>query len=200
MKIDPVRDINEATNIALTAQNTLGFALPPVIPFKDMVVVRRTQDVEGSAELQNRLASGLVENTNWIVPLTFKAVGLDDFKFPIDPIISLSSKNIITRRYVNKSKTRGSIKERWSQDDWEITISGVIVAAKEVFPIETVKALRKYCDAPKSVEVVCELFNEMDILRIAIESIDFPFTKGVENQAFVIKAYSDGDYDLLIKN
>ena len=132
--MDPIKAINEATNIALEHQNALGFSMPPLIPFKTFVSVQEGNEVESSAELKSRLESGLVENTNWIVPLTFqkltfiengKETTLDDFKFPLDPIISLASKNIITRRYVNKTKTRGSIKERWSQDDWEITISGV---------------------------------------------------------------------------
>jgi len=195
---DPIRDINEATNIALIAQNALGFAMPPFIPFRDTVIVKGSEDVEASAELISRLESGLVENTNWIVPLTFRAVGLDDFKFPLDPIISISSKNIITRRYVNKSKTRGSIKERWSQDDWEISITGIVISANGEFPVNTIKALRAFCDVAESVDVVCDLFNQMDIQRIAIESIEFPFTKGVENQAFIIKAYSDETYTLLI--
>ncbi len=195
---DPIRDINEATNIALHAQNALGFALPPFIPFKTLVTVKSSEDVEGSAELNSRLQSGLVENTNWIVPLTFRAVGLTDFKFPLDPIISISSKNIIIRRYVNKSKTRGSIKERWSQDDWEVTISGIIIEADEDARNTNINQLRSFCDVAESVEVICDLFNKLDIQKIAIESIDFPFTKGVENQAFIIKAYSDETYTLLI--
>lgn len=207
--MDPIQKINEDTNLAKLHQNALGFAMPPFVPFRTFVSVQEGVEVESSAELKSRLESGLVENTNWIVPLTFqkltfvengKETTLDSFKFPLDPIISLSSKNIITRRYVNKSKTRGSIKERWSQDDWEITISGVIIAAKEVYPKATLKALRDFCDAPKSVDVLCDLLNEMDIYHLSIESVDFPFTKGIGNQAFVIKAYSDGDYDLLIKN
>ena len=99
---------------------------------------------------------------------------------------------------MNKSQLRGSIKERWSQDDWEITISGVIISANGEYPVNTLKALRDFCNVPESVDVICPLFNEMDVQRIAIESIDFPFTKGVENQAFVIKAYSDSTYTLLI--
>lgn len=196
--MDPIRDINEATNIALESQMALGFAMPPFIPFRTSVVVKGSDDVEGSAELNNRLQSGLVENTNWIVPLTFKADTLEDFKFPLDPIISLSSKNIIIRRYVNKSKTRGSIKERWSQDDWDITISGMIIEADEDARNNIINQLRSFCDIPKSVDVICDLLNRMDIQRIAIEGIDFPFTKGIENQAFSIKAYSDETYTLLI--
>jgi len=197
---DPIRDINEATNIALEYQNALGFAMPPFIPFRDTVIVRGSDDVEASAELTNRIQSGFVENTNWVVPLSFQIDGLTDFDFPVDPIISLSSKNIITRRYVNKSTKRGSIKEHWSQDDWEITITGIIIEPDTDFMENILLDLRKYLNSSKSISVKCPVFNQMDILRISIETYEFPFTKGVENQAFIIKAFSDEDYDLLIKN
>ena len=59
--MDPVKYINDATNIALEHQNALGFALPPIIFFKDTVSVKDGKSVEGNAELQNRLKSGLVE-------------------------------------------------------------------------------------------------------------------------------------------
>jgi len=183
--MDPIRYIHDATNIALQAQNALGYNLLNLVPYD---------------KLSSEFRAGLMENTNWIVPLTFRADGLDDFKFPLDPIVSLSSKNIITRRYVSKGQTRGSIKEHWSQDDWEITISGVIIESNPDDMEAILLELRKYLDSAKSIEVTCPVFNQMDILRIAVESYDFPFTKGVENQAFVIKGYSDGDYDLLIKN
>lgn len=198
--MDPIRDLNEATNIALIAQNALGFAMPPFIPFRETVTVDSSLEKDADPWLQRRFENGMVENTNWVVPLCFQLDGLTDFDFPVDPIISLSSKNIITRRYVNKSTKRGSVKEHWSQDDWEITITGIIIEPDPDFMQNILLALRKYLDSSKSISVKCPVFNQMDILRIAIETYDFPFTKGVENQAFIIKAFSDEDYDLLIKN
>jgi len=195
--IDPIKDINEATNIALIAQNALGFALPPFIPFRDTVRVKKSQSVEASEELKSKLSLGFVENTNWQVPLMFQLAGQIDFDFPVDPIISLSSKNIITRRYVNKSGMRGTIKERWSQDDWDITISGVIIEPDADAMKNILLELRKYCESPKSVDVKCMVLSATDITKISIESLDLPFTKGVENQTFVIKAYSDNEYTLL---
>ena len=195
--IDPIKDINEATNIALHAQNALGFALPPFIPFRDIVRVKKSQSVEASEELKSQLSLGFVENTNWQVPLMFQLAGQIDFDFPVDPIISLSSKNIITRRYVNKSGMRGTIKERWSQDDWDITISGVIIEPDADAMKNILLELRKYCESPKSVDVKCMVLSATDITKISIESLDLPFTKGVENQTFVIKAYSDNEYTLL---
>ena len=207
--MDPVEYINDLTSISKVTQQAVGFSLPPIIPLRTVVRVQDEKSVEGSAELQNRLKSGLVENLNWIVPLTFQSITfkdpftgtskkLADFKLPFDPIVTFSSKNVISKRYVSKGSRRGTIKEYWKADDWDITITGIIIEENLSTKANYLKALRDFCEAPMSIPILCDLFNEMDIHNIAIESYDFPFTKGVENQAFVIKASSDETYTLLI--
>lgn len=203
--MDVVQQINDDTSLALRVSFATGFSMPPIIPFKDTVVVKKGESLESSAELQSRLKAGLnaIAEANWSMPLRFK---LDtdnvEFTLPVDPIISMSGKNIIVRRYVSKSEKRGSIKERWSQDDWVITISGVLIADSAAELKEMVKQLREICEKGKTgVAVINDLFNNyMDILRIAIEDFDFPHTKGEENQAFTIKAYSDDVFQLLEEN
>ena len=117
---------------------------------------------------------------------------------PVDPLVSVSEKNIIARRYVAKSERRGSIKERWSMDDYEITISGVLMTDADNTLAHYIQQLRHYCEAKESVVVVCDMLNSLyDVTRVSIESCDYPFTKGEENQMFTIKAYSDDLYDLL---
>ena len=95
---------------------------------------------------------------------------------------------------------RGSIKETWSQDDYEITISGILQGEDLFKDKDTghIATLRKYLEAQEAIHITCDLLNNVfDIQRICIESYDFPFTKGLENQAFTIKAYSDDNYQLL---
>lgn len=206
--MDPIKYINDATNLSKVTQQATGFALPPIIPLRNVVTVKGGKSVEGSTELQNRLKSGLVENTNWIVPLTFDAFSykengtrrkIDLFELPLDPVISFSSKNIIKRRYVAKKKTRGSIKEYWSLDDWEISITGIIIEEDAEKRTKYLQRIREICEAPCAVPVICDLFNSMEIHNLAIESYDFPFTAGEENQAFVLKCYSDETYTLLVQ-
>jgi len=108
----------------------------------------------------------------------------------------LSFKNSITRRQVAKGNTRGTIKESWTQDDVEITISGIFINEANAYPDE-VKLLMQYFNLHKSIKVTCSLINAHEIDYIAIESIDLPFTKGSNNQAFQIKAYSDDVFELL---
>lgn len=131
-------------------------------------------------------------------PLTLRADGLDDFTFPFDPIISLSFKNIITRRTVTKGDKRGTIKERWTEDDVEITITGVFINKDGEYPPE-VEKLRAFFNCHQAVDVICDYLNQKDINQITIESLDLPHTKGAENQAFEIKAYSDDVFQLLIE-
>jgi len=131
-------------------------------------------------------------------PLTFKSPLLNAFSFPIDPFISLSFKNTIIRRQVAKGSTRGTVKERWTEDDVEITITGIFISDDNNMP-EAVSRLHEYFELHESIEVECALLNSRYIYRIVIESLDLPHTKGSGNQAFQIKAYSDDVFQLLVK-
>ncbi|MCQ2351264.1 MAG: DUF6046 domain-containing protein [Paludibacteraceae bacterium] len=122
------------------------------------------------------------------------------WQFPIDTVIAISGKNNIAKRNVLKVaaadiKRRGSVKELWNQDDYEITISGVLIYGSGYrFLDKRVRELRAYCEGRKSIIVQSDIFTAYDIQRICIESYDFPHTAGLQNQMFTIKAVSD-DFD-----
>lgn len=136
--------------------------------------------------------------------------GTTYFTLPYEPLISISGKNNIIRRNVAKwnaegSETlTGSIKERWSQDDYEITITGVLVGAltkgnvADCFPIQDFQKLKQLLTYAKEIRVQCPPLELLDISKIVVETFSFPFTKGVNVQAYDIKAYSDSSYNLLI--
>jgi hypothetical protein len=128
----------------------------------------------------------------------------DWWTFPLDPVVSISCKNIIVRRRVLKvnasSNRRGTIKEVWSQDDYEINIAGVLMNDENELPETDLRRLRRYCEARKPLLVESKLFTIFDIERIVIEDYSLPFTKGIENQMYNIKAYSDDEFDLLVKS
>lgn len=206
--LNPIDHINEQTSVALEVQNALGYAMPPfvlqhfskVFPVKkaDEIVVLKsvTKDPE-----QFTYEDGLFPVVH-VVPLEFRLESeAQGFTFPLDPMVGISSRNIITRRYVSKSKMRGSIKECWSEDDFEINIVGVFIDDDGKLGYKAshyLRKLMKYCKASESIHVKCDLFNECyGITRIAIESYNFPFTKGIGNQSFSIKAYSDDGFSLL---
>jgi hypothetical protein len=207
MLFDPVKYVQEKTNLALYYQNALGFAFPPILPFKNIVKVPGV-DKDGT-EADDRLKaiqdSGLVsiDRTIFVTPviLQLETENRDNaFELPTDPLISISCKNKIIRRNVSKNAYRGTIKEVWNQDDYEINISGMFQSDKRFTVREYQERLLNYCESKTSVTLICPLLNNVfKVFKIAIESYSFAHTKGQENQLFAIKAYSDDPFDLLIE-
>ena len=201
--MNPVDFIHEETNLAKHITSALGYAQPMVLPFGNIVILPKKQSVEifnPDAEREyNKALSNLGDNF-FQCPLSFIVNG-EEWKLPVDPLVSVSGKNVIKRRYVSKSNKdgrRGSIKECWSQDDHDITIAGVLIAEDNAALVKLMNRLQEICAKAEAVDVICEYVNDsFGINKIAIESYDFPFTKGMENQSFTIKAYSDDSYELL---
>jgi len=199
--------------------------LPPIpfLPLKNEIDIAKVDDTYETNTESLKNESGTFNIDLWkadqptpedqqFFPFTF--VGKDGQKYllPYEPMISISGKNTIIRRNVAKAKSTnvdgislgGSIKERWNQADYEITITGVLIGSlltgsiKECYPISDFEKLRDFMIAPKSIKVFCEPLQLLGINQIVIEDFSFPFTKGENVQAYEIKAYSDFDYKLLL--
>lgn len=134
-----------------------------------------------------------------VMPLSLRldVDGAEEWLLPEEPMISITGQNIITRRHVSKGRLRGSIKERWTQDDYTIKVEGLLLGRDGRYPKNDVERLRQYCEAGK-VKVLCPLLEIFGITQIAIESWNIPFTSGTTNQNYEITAYSDDIYKLLI--
>ena len=224
--MNPIKLLNDKTSIALNSQIALGFAFPPIIPLKgkspvlkpgqakleetDIAILEPSKDsIKETGVVILGPSEDTIEETPASVLGSFMFQAKVDlrlenepesakFTLPFDPIISVSGQNKITRRYVAKSKTKGSIKELWSQDDYNISISGVLCGDENTGINEYINKLQKYCEAKESIHITNDILNNgFRINRIAIESYDFPFTKGLEYQSFSIKAYSDDACNLL---
>jgi hypothetical protein len=175
----------------------LGFNLPPYWRNHPVKIERISDDVtqtEAKGKLyQDSLSIRWEEegDKNW-------------WELPLDSVISISGKNTLIRRNVLKvnntdSDRRGTIKELWSQDDYEIQIAGIFKRDDGQFPETEIAKIRKYVEGRKTLMVKSNLFTLFNITKIAIEDYSIPFTKGIENQMYNIKAYSDDMHDLLIK-
>lgn len=174
---------------------------PPYFNFLQKAVVR--PDGSGyDIELSEAQQQEAVANANGVpmqCPLWLRLEGEEWWLLPYEPIITINGKNVIAKKQVAKGKVRGSIKERWSQDDYQISISGILMNPKGTgYPDEDVKALKRLCEAA-TVQVMCPLFEIFSIDQIVIESFDFPFTSGPFNQAYTIGAVSDDIYKLLLR-
>lgn len=133
------------------------------------------------------------------MPLRFQLEksGAREWLFPLEPMISLNGQNIIVRRHVSKGAIKGSIKERWTQDDYTVRIEGILMSREGKYPEEDVATLKNFCEAGH-VKALCPLLEIFGISRLAIESWDIPFTTGLTNQNYTITAYSDDIYKLLL--
>ena len=123
-----------------------------------------------------------------VMPLRFQLEesGAKEWLFPVEPMISLNGQNILVRRHVNKGTIKGSIKERWTQDDYTVRIEGILMSRDGKYPDED------------DVKALCPLLEIFGISQLAIESWDIPFTTGLTNQNYTITAYSDDIYKLLL--
>lgn len=134
-----------------------------------------------------------------VLPLRFQLEesGAQEWLFPMEPMISVNGQNILVRRNVSKGKIRGSIKERWTQDDYSVRIEGILMGMDGKYPEADVAKLRSFCEAGhvKALNPLLEIFG---ISQLAIESWDIPFTSGTINQNYAIQAYSDDIYKLLL--
>ncbi len=133
------------------------------------------------------------------MPVEMRTEGGQWWTLPVEPMVSVSGKNVITKKQVSKGRVRGTIKERWTQDDYEISIEGILMDFDgKAYPTADVKKLRELCESA-SVEVSSPLFEIFSIDRMVIENYSFPFTSGPANQAYSISAVSDDIYKLLLK-
>ena len=198
----------------LTAvQNELmKHVLPPLpfLPFRNsegIAVVEKTNDEQFTWEADRPLSE-----EQQFFPLSMSIdEGKTYFRLPYEPLISITGKNVIVKRRVaklsseNSNQLTGTIKERWSQDDYEITITGVLMGSllkgnvADCFPIADFEKLKKVLTHAKQIKVNCAPLELLGINDIVIDDFSFPFTKGENVQAYEIKACSDYSYNLLIK-
>ena len=198
--------MNTATRFALEniALRVFGGKIPPYWLFRDTGIAQvPSEDYDTIRAMDDAELEDLVRTNALGIPMTMplslklEEPGAHEWLLPLEPMISLTGKHIIKRRQVNKGQVRGSIKERWAQDDYEITIEGVLIGTDGQYPEADVARLKNFCEAA-AVNVLSPLLEVFGISRIVIDSWEMPFTAGTANQNYTIKAYSDDVYKLLL--
>ena len=151
---------------------------------------------------KTRFSEANANGVPMVMPLRIKLESWPDWwLLPIEPLVSIAGGNVIAKRTVAKGKLRGTIKERWTQDDYAITIQGLFINSNDegVYPEQQVSLLREICEAREAVQVECDLLTYFDVFRIVIETYNFPFTNGENQQQYSIKAVSDDITDVLMQ-
>lgn len=193
-------------------ENELSKHVLPVIPFLPFQNFSGVVDNYETVGAYDNVHDEPLPKEKQFFPLSLSIdSGATWFLLPWEPMISVVGKNNIVRRHVAKFNPEyskvysGSIKERWSQDDYSITITGflfgrnMIGSVEESFPRADFEKLRQVLTHAKEVMVQCPLLELLGINQIVIEDFTFPFSKGENVQAYEIKAFSDDGYNLLIQ-
>ena len=190
-------------------QNEIGkHVLPPVnfIPVSSNMDIIR--EPEYLPEMETWLNDNAPKEEDQFFPFSFRRSNDENWwLLPWEPLININVSNIIAKRYIAKAGKNqiGSIKERWSTDDYQITITGAFYGnqmlgkAAETYPRYEMERLRNYLLTAEAIKVKCEPLQILNINKIVIESVSFPFSKGENVQAYEIKAISDFPYDLIYK-
>ena len=194
---DPIQTINrevvrpDEVSLALNelGLHPQGYALPLGIPFR---YVPKVQSAGGRV-------SSYGSNVNLCQDyLALRNEQGQEYCFQLDPILAVSGKNIIARRYVAKGSLQGTVKESFSQDDFDITITGVLMGDDAKDLNEQVQELQSILVCGESLAVVNDLLNDgYGITRLVVDSFQFPHTKGLQNQSYTIKCYSDSSINIL---
>lgn len=194
-------------------QNELMKHVLPPIPFLPFQNIERVAQIEENNEIKYTWEQGeKLSAEQQFFPFSLSIdEGKNWFRLPYEPLISISGKNVIAKRRVaklnveNSKQLTGTIKERWSQDDYEITITGVLMGSllrgnmEDCFPRADFEKLKKILTHAKEIKVNCPPLELSGINFIVIDDFSFPFTKGENVQAYEIKACSDFSYNLLME-
>ena len=127
--------------------------------------------------------------------VSLRITGEDAWVLPIAPSVSIEGQHHIIRRHVFKQH-KGTLKERWTQDDYRIVLTGWLVG-KYSYPTEEVQRLHNYFEHDKPIEVTTPRLANLGIQLIAFTQLQLPFTAGDTAQYYVLRGYSDAsDYAL----
>jgi hypothetical protein len=158
---------------------------------------------DGQAQFQNTWKDGTLSYA--FLPVTLSDAN-GAFTFFIEPLISLKLKNEIIKRTPAKAKDFiGTIKEYWSQSDYDITMTGFLVGYNErgdfqdTYPMADVKRLTELAQSRDGVGIQNEFLNGLGITRIVIEEMSLPFTVGENVQAYELSCLSDFTETILLE-
>lgn len=131
----------------------------------------------------------------YFMPVVIEHKG-KDYELPIAVVRITGRKKIVETDMVGR---KGSVKELISMDDYEITVSGVII--EDDFPEAGITQLNALYNINESVGLKCaltDIFMEEDD-KVVIKSIDLSEMKGTEHaQVYSINMVTDRNFELII--
>lgn len=93
----------------------------------------------------------------------------------------------------------GTVKEYIGQDDYAVTINGIITGPNGHYPVDEVIALKAMLDAPIAIDVACTYLNNLGIQSLVVDSYTLEQKEGgYSYQTFSISCISDVPQELKI--
>lgn len=192
-----------------TLQNELAKRVLPPIPFLPLKNSTTLPELKVEAlESTSWQADLPVDSTQQYFPLSFSFSDKGyQWVFPYEPLLTIAGGNNIVETNVAKQgdKYKGTIKERWSQKDFDVTITGVLMGTMlqgtpaECYPKAQLQQLFDFLKQSKVIYVNNYALEALGINMLVVYDYSFPFTKGENVQAYEIKCKSDFPFDLLLK-
>ncbi len=133
------------------------------------------------------------------MPLTIVNPSGEDWTFPVEPIISVTSRKIIVKTPM--PSLGGTVKEEILEDDYAITIRGILLNEdNDSYPVDQIARLEELKRTTGGLEVINKLLNQgFGIMRMTIEQITYEGREQSQTQqSFVISALSDRPVELVI--
>ena len=191
-------------------QNELAKKVLPPIPFLPLKNENNVALVnsDGYSISNNWTQQDSIPESQQFFPLSFSFTeGGQKWTFPYEPMMNLSSGNNIVKRNVAKQGKNmiGTIKERWSRKDFDITTTGALIGSimkgnvDDCYPKAQLQQLFEFLVYHKEIYVYSPLLETAGVTKVVVEDYSFPFTKGENVQAYELKLISDFSYNLLIK-
>jgi hypothetical protein len=125
------------------------------------------------------------------------------FLMPLASIVSFTRDKVITKTPTVGGA--GSVKEIFSNNDWSISIQGIIFADKErknsfISVRQQMEAIQKFYNIAGGIRVSGRIFSDKLITCIVMESLKFNPVQGKPDiMPYTIEATSDADPLMLIK-
>jgi hypothetical protein len=125
----------------------------------------------------------------------------EDFEMPTATLVSMRRAKISTRTKARAAK--GTVKEMYGFDDWRIDIRGFCLADPSHPTSKTAYyqklRLYEYDNIVDSIQVLGELFNDIDISNITIDELNFNQLKGKPGVIpFYMRCSSDEPLELIV--
>ena len=124
----------------------------------------------------------------------------EDFALPATALVNFRRAKTISK--TKASAAKGSVKELFGFDDWRIDIRGFCLADSAHATAKTAREqkikLYQFDDIVDSIQVISEIFDDIDISHLVIEELQFNQLKGKPGIIpFYLKCSSDEPFELI---